>query len=212
MFEPWSAGALGRSAASRFSSASRAALPMSGASEDDDQAGPPCFCRLGGLAREDRGCVRERLDAVHVLEEQLPSVEAQRGAYCLVGAQPLRVRDVAGVATRGRTTGPSRPPASRASSMGGSWPWSARAPRTRRAAGCPRPRRSRRPRTPRASRGSEARSPPASAEPRGEGRASAAGRRSRVRLGRAARRACRSPGGGSNPSGTAGPARAGSRP
>ena len=43
MFEPWSADAVGRFAASRFSSASRAALPMSGASEDDDQAVPPCF-------------------------------------------------------------------------------------------------------------------------------------------------------------------------
>ena len=43
MFEPWSAGAVGRFAASTFSSASRAALPMSGASEEDDQADLPCF-------------------------------------------------------------------------------------------------------------------------------------------------------------------------
>jgi hypothetical protein len=42
-FEPWSAGAVGRFAASRFSSAALAAFPTSGASEDDDKAGPPCF-------------------------------------------------------------------------------------------------------------------------------------------------------------------------
>jgi hypothetical protein len=53
--------------------------------------------RLGGLAGEDRGRVRERLAAHHVLEEQLPSVEAGRGARCLVGDQPLRVRDVVGL-------------------------------------------------------------------------------------------------------------------
>ena len=71
---------------------------MSGASEDDDQADLPCFfAGLGGLAGQDRGRVRERLAAHHVLEEQLPSVEAGRGAGGLVGDQPLRVRDVVGL-------------------------------------------------------------------------------------------------------------------
>jgi hypothetical protein len=53
--------------------------------------------RSGRVAGEDRGRVRERLDAHHVVSEQGEAVEAERSSGGLVCDEALRVRDVAQV-------------------------------------------------------------------------------------------------------------------
>ena len=98
MFEPWSAGAVGRSAASRFSSASRAALPMSGARRGRRPGRPAVLLRrLGGLAGKIEGAWANGSMRFTSSKNSFRPSKPSRGACCLVGDQPLRVRDVVGV-------------------------------------------------------------------------------------------------------------------